>query len=374
MATATTLNTGMNDPRVDRMTPLAPPELLHRELPLDEARRQAVADARASVAAVLDGRDDRLLVVVGPCSVHDPLAAVDYAGRLAGLAATLGDDLLVLMRVYFEKPRTVVGWKGLINDPGLDGSGDIDLGLRTARALLLRVLDLGLPVACEFLDPVLARYTADTVSWGAIGARTVESQTHRQLASGLPMPIGMKNRPDGSVTTAVEAVLAAGAPHVYAGTDATGRPAVTHTKGNTDCHLVLRGGSHSGPNFGPVAVGDALRQLRAAGLPERVVVDVSHANSGKDHHRQAGVVEEVAQQVESGQRGIVGLMVESFLVAGRQDLLPGRPLTYGQSVTDACLGWESTVATLDRLALAARRRRGARPVGAGRAVPEARHA
>ncbi|GIG55805.1 phospho-2-dehydro-3-deoxyheptonate aldolase [Longispora fulva] len=371
---ATTLITGMHEPRIDRMQPLTPPDLLHRELPIDEVRRTAVTDARTSVAAVLDGHDDRLLVIVGPCSVHDPLAALDYATRLSGLAGTLGDDLLVLMRVYFEKPRTVVGWKGLIYDPRLDGSGDIDLGLRTARALLLRVLDLGLPVACEFLDPLLARYTSDTVAWGAIGARTVESQIHRQLASGLPMPIGMKNRPDGSVTTAVDAVLAAGAPHVHAGTDTTGQPVIAHTTGNTDCHLVLRGGSRSGPNFGPVAVEDALRRLRSADLPERVVIDASHDNSGKDHQRQAGVVGEVARQVESGQRGIVGLMLESFLVAGRQDIVPGRPLTYGQSVTDACLSWEATVATLDRLALAARRRRGTRPAGAGHAVLGARHA
>ncbi|HYN96277.1 MAG TPA: 3-deoxy-7-phosphoheptulonate synthase [Pilimelia sp.] len=346
----------VSDQRIDRVVPLVSPALLHHELPLNDPLAAAVLAGRQAVAGVLDGRDDRLLAVVGPCSVHDPRAALEYADRLAALAGRLADDVLVVMRVYFEKPRSTVGWKGLINDPGLDGSGDVNTGLRTARSLLLQVLDRGLPVGCEFLDPITPQYIADTVSWGAIGARTVESQVHRQLASGLSMPIGMKNRPDGSIGTGIDAIRAAAVPHVFPGIAMSGTPAILHTRGNADCHLVLRGG-RAGPNYDAAAVGDALDQLTAAGLPARLVIDASHDNSGKDHLRQPLVVADVAAQLAAGQRGIVGVMLESFLLPGRQDLDPTRPLDYGRSVTDACMGWDQTVDVLSMLARAAASRR-----------------
>jgi 3-deoxy-7-phosphoheptulonate synthase len=343
----------VSDTRIDKVVPLVSPALLHHELPLDADLSAAVVEGRRAVARVLDREDDRLMVVVGPCSVHDPVAALEYADRLAETAARLADDLLIVMRVYFEKPRSTVGWKGLINDPGLDGSGDVNTGLRTARSLLLQVLGKGLPVGCEFLDPITPQYIADTVSWGAIGARTVESQVHRQLASGLSMPIGMKNRPDGAISTAVDAIRAAAVPHVFPGIDVSGTPAILHTRGNADCHLVLRGG-RGGPNYGAQDVAGALDLLRAAGLPERLIVDASHDNSGKDHARQPVVAQDVAAQLAAGQRGIVGLMLESFLVPGRQDLDPTRPLAYGQSITDACMGWDTTVQVLEGLASARR--------------------
>jgi 3-deoxy-7-phosphoheptulonate synthase len=308
------------------------------------------------VAGVLDREDDRLLVVAGPCSVHDPEAALDYAHRLAGVAADLRDDLLVAMRVYFEKPRTTVGWKGLINDPHLDGSADVNSGLRIARELLLDVLDLGLLVGCEFLDPITPQYIADTVAWGAIGARTSESQTHRQLGSGLSMPIGFKNRTDGNVQVAVDAVRAAGAQHAFAGIDDAGAPAILYTAGNPDGHVILRGGD-DGPNYGADDVESAVELLRAAGLRERLVVDASHGNSGKDPDRQVTAADALAAQVSAGNRAIVGIMLESFIVAGRQDLDSGDPLTYGQSITDACLDWERTAVVLDRLAGAVEARR-----------------
>ncbi|WP_434741423.1 3-deoxy-7-phosphoheptulonate synthase [Micromonospora sp. SH-82] len=344
------------DQRIDRVVPLTTPALLHHHLPLDAGLTSAVLAGRRATAAVLDRDDDRLLVVVGPCSVHDPAAALEYAERLRSLADRLADDLLIVMRVYFEKPRSTVGWKGLINDPGLDGSGDVNTGLRTARALLLDVLRLGLPVGCEFLDPITPQYIADTVAWGAIGARTVESQVHRQLSSGLSMPIGMKNRPDGSIGTAVDAIRAAGVPHVFPGIDVSGTPAIMHTRGNADCHLVLRGGN-DGPNYDAASVAAALDLLRAAGLPERVVVDASHANSGKDHRNQPKVAADVARQLADGQRGIAGIMLESFLQAGRQDLDPTRELEYGMSVTDACIGWDTTAEVLTELAGSTRARR-----------------
>ena len=347
------------DQRIDRVVPLTTPALLHHELPLDDDLASAVGAGRRAAAQVLDRVDDRLLVVVGPCSVHDPAAALEYAHRLREAADRVADDLLVVMRVYFEKPRSTVGWKGLINDPGLDGSGDVNAGLRLARALLLDVLRLGLPVGCEFLDPITPQYIADTVAWGAIGARTVESQVHRQLASGLSMPIGMKNRPDGSIATAVDAIRAAGVPHVFPGIDVSGTPAIMHTRGNADGHLVLRGGGGL-PNYDAASVAGALELLRAAGLPERLVVDASHANSGKDHRNQPAVVADVAGQIAAGQRGIVGIMLESFLVPGRQDLDPTRELTYGQSITDACIGWDTTDEVLTELASAVRARRATR--------------
>ncbi|WFE27169.1 3-deoxy-7-phosphoheptulonate synthase [Solwaraspora sp. WMMD791] len=348
----------ITDQRIDRVVPLTTPALLHHELPLDDQLTARVLAGRQAVAGVLDGQDDRLLVVVGPCSVHDPAAALEYAQLLAAAAQRHADDLLIVMRVYFEKPRSTVGWKGLINDPGLDGSGDVNSGLRIARSLLLEVLRTGLPVGCEFLDPITPQYIADTVAWGAIGARTVESQVHRQLSSGLSMPIGMKNRPDGSVATAVDAIRAAAVPHVFPGIDMSGTPAILHTRGNADCHLVLRGGAGE-PNYDAASVAAALELLRASDLPQRLVIDASHGNSGKDHRRQPLVVEDIAGQLGGGQRGIVGVMLESFLVPGRQDLDPTGELVHGQSITDACMGWEQTAEVLQRLAAAVGDRRAA---------------
>ena len=311
---------------------------------------------REEVVAILDGSDDRLLVVVGPCSVHDVAAALDYARHLSEEARDLREDLLIAMRVYFEKPRTTTGWKGLINDPHLDGSADVNAGLRMARKLLLEVLDLGLPVGCEFLDPITPQYISDAVAWGAIGARTTESQIHRQLGSGLSMPIGFKNRTDGNVQVAVDAVRAAAAPHAFAGIDDRGAPAILHTTGNPDGHVILRGG-RGAPNHGIEGVESALAMLHAAGLPERVVVDASHDNSGKDPERQADAAGEIADQIADGSEAIVGVMLESFLIGGRQDLEGGVPLTYGQSITDACMDWERSVSVLERLAAAVRARR-----------------
>jgi 3-deoxy-7-phosphoheptulonate synthase len=346
----------VSDTRIDKIVPLMSPALLHHELPLTAELSATVLDGRRQVADVLNGTDDRLLVVVGPCSVHDPIAAAEYADKLKGEADRLADDLLIVMRVYFEKPRSTVGWKGFINDPALDGSGDVATGLRKARALLLEVVGRGLPVGVEFLDPITPQYIADTVAWGAIGARTVESQVHRQLSSGLSMPIGMKNRPDGSISTAIDAINAAAASHVFPGIDFGGTPAIMHTRGNEDCHLVLRGGGGE-PNYSAAHVAGALELLRKADLPERLVIDCSHGNSGKDHLRQPVVADDVAQQIEAGERGISGVMLESFLIPGNQKLSPAGDLTYGQSVTDACMGWDASVDTLTRLAKAAATRR-----------------
>jgi 3-deoxy-7-phosphoheptulonate synthase len=349
---------GVRDQRIAKVVELAPPEKLLEELPLSPERAKAVVKAREEVVKVLHGKDTRLLVVVGPCSVHDPKAALDYAQRLGVLARDLRDRLLVVMRVYFEKPRTTTGWKGLINDPHLDGSGDVNAGLRMARKLLLEVVDLGLPVGCEFLDPITPQYIADTVAWGAIGARTAESQTHRQLGSGLSMPIGFKNRTDGNIQVAVDAVRAAAVPHAFAGIDDAGMPAILHTTGNPDGHVILRGGKGA-PNFDADAVGRALAQIEAAGLPRRLLIDASHDNSRKDPDRQASAAEAIADQVAGGNAAIVGVMLESFLVAGRQDLSGSTEaeLAYGQSITDACMDWDRTVSVLDRLAAAARARR-----------------
>src|SRR4051812_37596699 len=346
----------VRDLRIDRIVELAPPGLLLEELPLGDERESFVVDGRGAVAEVLRGGDDRLLVVVGPCSVHDTDAALDYGRRLGETATQLEDDLLIVMRVYFEKPRTTTGWKGLINDPHLDGSGDVNTGLNLARKLLLEVLDLGLPIGCEFLDPITPQYISDAVAWGAIGARTTESQIHRQLGSGLSMPIGFKNRTDGDIQVAVDAVRAAAAPHAFAGIDDAGVPAIHHTSGNPDGHVILRGGKGA-PNYDVEGVEEALEKLFAAGLPGRVVIDASHDNSGKDPDRQLVAAGRIADQVADGKKEIVGVMLESFLVAGRQDLSDGE-LTYGQSITDACIDWDETVAVLDRLAAAVRARRG----------------
>ena len=334
---------------------MAPAQILD-ELPLSDEQTDVVLRGRSDVHAILDGADDRLLVIVGPCSVHDIDAALDYADRLSTAAEERRSDLCVAMRVYFEKPRTTTGWKGMINDPHLDGSRDVNAGLHMARSLLLQVLGRGLPVGCEFLDPITPQYISDAVAWGAIGARTTESQIHRQLGSGLSMPVGFKNRTDGNVQVAVDAVRAAAVSHAFAGIDVTGRPAILHTRGNPDGHIILRGGRDA-PNYGAAPVADALAKLRAAGLPERVVVDVSHDNSGKDPDRQPVAADDVARQVAEGSRAVVGVMLESFLVSGRQELGSGASLAYGQSITDACMDWETTVQVLDRLASAVRARR-----------------
>ncbi len=346
----------VRDQRIERVVELASPDKLLGQHPLGPERERLVIDGRAAVEAVLSGSDDRLLVVVGPCSVHDVEAAYEYAQQLAVTAGALGEDLLIAMRVYFEKPRTTTGWKGLINDPHLDGSADVNTGLEQARTLLLQVLDVGLPVGCEFLDPITPQYISDAVSWGAIGARTTESQIHRQLGSGLSMPIGFKNRTDGDVQVAVDAVRAAAASHAFAGIDDSGSPAILHTSGNPDGHVILRGG-RAAPNFGPDAVTGALAKLARAGLPERLVIDASHDNSRKDPALQPPAAESIGEQVAEGSRAIVGVMLESFLVAGRQDLGADAPLTYGQSITDACMDFDQTAAVLEGLAAAVRARR-----------------
>ena len=349
----------VRDQRIEQLVPLATPQELFDELALDEPRTETLLDGRAAAHAILEGSDDRLLVVVGPCSVHDVQATREYAGRLAVAAAERADALLVAMRVYFEKPRTTIGWKGLINDPHLDGTGDVNTGLRMARELLLDILGLGLPIGCEFLDPITPQYISDLVSWGAIGARTTESQIHRQLGSGLSMPVGFKNRTDGNVQVAVDAVRAAAVSHAFAGIDVDGRSAILHTRGNQDCHIILRGGQ-DGPNYGSDDVAAAVALLRQAGLPERLMIDVSHDNSGKQPERQPEVAAAVAAQLARGERAIIGVMLESFLVGGRQEIDPAGPhgqLTYGQSITDGCIDWDTTVDVLDGLADAVRRRR-----------------
>jgi 3-deoxy-7-phosphoheptulonate synthase len=347
----------VRDQRIERVVELVPPEALIGDLPLGEEREQVVVKGRRDVENVLERVDDRLLVVVGPCSVHDVEAALEYGDRLAALAGKLGDDLLIAMRVYFEKPRTTTGWKGLINDPYLDGSCDVNAGLRMARTLLLQVLELGLPIGCEFLDPITPQYISDTVAWGAIGARTTESQIHRQLGSGLSMPIGFKNRTDGNVQVAVDAVRAAATPHAFAGIDDAGRPAILHTAGNPDGHVILRGG-RGAPNCDREGVATALEMLSKAGLAERLVIDASHDNSAKDPERQMLATAEIGDQVAAGNAAICGVMLESFLVEGRQDLGEGDSLTYGQSITDPCIDWEHTVTALEGLAKAVRTRRG----------------
>ena len=345
-----------SDIRILGYEPLLAPADLLAELPLADGSAELVEQSRAEVRAVLAGTDDRLLVVAGPCSVHDPVAALDYAQRLAALALPLRADLLVVMRVYFEKPRTVTGWKGLINDPGLDGSHDVHRGLRVARRLLLDIVSLGMPVGCEWLDPITPQYIADAVAWGAIGARTTESQVHRQLASGLSMPVGFKNGTDGEVQVAVDACRAAASGHTFFGVTVSGAAAVVTTAGNTDCHVILRGG-RTGPNYQAGPVGAALDLIARAGLPRRVMVDASHGNSGKDYRRQPAVAAALARQVAGGEHGLVGVMLESFLAAGRQE--PGEPasLAYGQSVTDACMDVDTTAGVLSDLATAVRHRR-----------------
>lgn len=355
MNAATRQNT--EDLRVRQMQPLPSPREIHAELPLPDAAAELVASSRQQSQDILRGDDDRLLVVVGPCSAHDPEAVLDYARRLSAAAATLSDDLLIVMRVYFEKPRTTTGWKGLINDPDLDGSYDIPRGLRLARRVLLDVLATGVPTGCEYLETTTPQYIADTVTYGAIGARTVESQVHRQLASGLSMPIGLKNGSDGDVQVAVDACVAASAAQTFLGVDADGRAAVVVTAGNPDGHVILRGG-RAAPNYDAESVAATAALLEKAGLPRRVVIDASHGNSRKDHRRQAEVAREVGAQVAGGSRDIVGVMLESFIVEGNQKPAASG-LTYGQSVTDACMSWEDTDALLTDLAASVRARRSA---------------
>jgi 3-deoxy-7-phosphoheptulonate synthase len=350
--------TRIDDTRIDAVRPLITPALLQEWLPAPEAAEALVEASRAAISQVLHGRDDRLLVIVGPCSIHDHDQALEYARRLKDEADRHSADLLVVMRVYFEKPRTTVGWKGYINDPHLDGSFAINEGLEKARRLLLDVLALGLPVATEFLDLLSPQFISDLVSWGAIGARTTESQSHRQLASGLSCPVGFKNGTDGSIQVAADAVLAARARHAFIGMTKMGQSAIFQTRGNDDGHIILRGGKVS--NYSAADIDAACRVLAAAGLREQVMVDVSHANSGKQHRRQIAVAADLAARIAAGDGRIVGVMIESHLHEGRQDIVPGQPLQHGVSVTDACIGFEQTVPVLDQLAQAVRARRSVR--------------
>jgi 3-deoxy-7-phosphoheptulonate synthase len=345
-----------DDLRIRELKELSTPEEVMREIPRTLTATRIVMAARNAVHAILNGADDRLLVIVGPCSIHDPVAAVDYAQRLAGLRERLGDRLEIVMRVYFEKPRTTVGWKGLINDPDLDGSFDINKGLRMARNVLSAVNNLGLPAGTEFLDMTTPQYIADLVSWAAIGARTTESQIHRELASGLSCPVGFKNGTDGDVRIAADAVQSASHPHHFMAVTKGGRSAIAATAGNEDCHIILRGGKK--PNYDAASVEAAAAELSRADVTPRIMIDASHANSGKKPENQPQVIADIARQIEGGERRIVGAMIESHLVAGRQDVLPGVKLTYGQSITDGCIDWITTEQVLNRLAegVAARRK------------------
>ncbi|MEJ5920106.1 3-deoxy-7-phosphoheptulonate synthase [Corynebacterium sp. H78] len=344
--------------RVVAFHDLPSPGSLLSDVPMNDELEAMVEESRRKIADVIAREDDRLLVVVGPCSVHDPEAALDYARRLKKLSDSLSDDLLIVMRVYFEKPRTTVGWKGLINDPDLDSSYHITKGLTMARKLLIDILNVGLPVGAEFLEPNSPQYIADAVSWGAIGARTTESQVHRQLASGMSMPIGFKNGTDGNVQVAVDSLVSAANPHFFFGMNDDGGAAVVETAGNQNCHIILRGGTN-GPNWDADSVADARQRLDKAGRPHSIMVDASHANSGKSEIRQAEVVSELASIIARGDKSITGLMMESFLVAGAQKITNGHEgLMYGQSVTDACMGWDVTEDLLHELAEAVRTRRG----------------
>jgi 3-deoxy-7-phosphoheptulonate synthase len=347
--------TRIDDTRIGAVRPLITPALLQEWLPVPDAALALVERSRKAISRVLHGADDRLIAVVGPCSIHDHDQAVAYARQLKAQADALADDLLVVMRVYFEKPRTTVGWKGYINDPHLDGSFAINEGLEMARRLLLDVLAIGLPVGSEFLDLLSPQFISDLVSWGAIGARTTESQSHRQLASGLSCPVGFKNGTDGGVKVATDAIQAARATHAFMGMTKMGQAAIFETRGNDDCHVILRGGKQ--PNYAAADVDAACALLKGAGLREQLMIDVSHANSSKQYLRQIAVAAEVAQQIAAGEQRIIGIMIESHLNEGRQDIVPGTPLQYGVSVTDACISWAQTVPVLQDLAAAVRARR-----------------
>ena len=347
--------TATDDIRIRTITPLNTPAEIIGEIPRSELATQTVTQARSAVQRILRKQDDRLAVIVGPCSIHDPVAAMEYGQRLVALRETLGDRLEIVMRVYFSKPRTTVGWKGLINDPDLDEGFAIERGLRVARRLLLDIANLGLPAGCEFLDMTIPQYHADLVSWAAIGARTTESQVHRELASGLSCPVGFKNGTGGDAKIAIDAVAAASKPHHFLAVTKQGESAIATTTGNEDCHVILRGGK--APNYDAASVEAACQMIAKAGLESAVVIDASHANSAKDPDRQPAVMEDVAGQVAGGDDRIVGVMIESNLVGGRQDLVPGEPLTYGQSITDGCIDWDTTVGVLNDLAEAVETRR-----------------
>lgn len=344
-----------DDLRIKEIEELVAPVDLHSEFSLTRRAAEIVWQTRQAIHRILHGADDRLLVIMGPCSIHDVAAGKEFAARLHEAKLRLAADLLVVMRVYFEKPRTTVGWKGLINDPNLDGSYRINDGLRIARKLLLDLNEMGMPVGCEFLDMITPQYIGDLVSWGAIGARTTESQVHRELASGLSCPVGFKNGTDGNIRIALDAIRAAQAPHHFMAVTKAGRSAIAATTGNEDCHVILRGGRQ--PNYDAANVAAAVKGLAEAGIPARIMIDFSHGNSGKDPHKQIDVGGDVAVQIAGGDGSIFGVMVESHLKAGRQDLLPGKELEYGLSITDACVGWEDSRALLDTLADALRKRR-----------------
>jgi 3-deoxy-7-phosphoheptulonate synthase len=344
-----------DDLRIREIKELSPPSHLMREFPCTDKAAETTFRAREAIHRILHGADDRLIVVVGPCSIHDFDAATEYAGRLAALRTELLADLKIVMRVYFEKPRTTVGWKGFINDPNLDDSFDINKGLRLARKLLMEINENRLPAATEYLDLISPQYIADLIAWGAIGARTTESQSHRQLASGLSCPVGFKNGTDGSVRIAVDAIKAASAPHHFLSVTKGGHSAIVSTGGNEDCHLILRGGKT--PNYDKASIDAACQELGAAGLAQRVMVDFSHANSSKQYQRQIEVGADVARQVAGGDDRIIGVMIESHLNPGRQDLSPGKPLAYGVSITDACIGWDDSEKLLRQLGDSVRQRR-----------------
>jgi 3-deoxy-7-phosphoheptulonate synthase len=349
------MNRVTDDVRIREIKELLPPAHVLRECPPTEKTAETTWQARQAVHRVLHGMDDRLVVVIGPCSIHDVDAAMDYAARLGAERDRLTDDLVILMRVYFEKPRTTVGWKGLINDPQMDGSFRINDGLRLARKLLRDINELGVPCGTEFLDVITPQYTADLISWGAIGARTTESQIHRELASGLSCPVGFKNGTDGNIRIAIDAIKSAASPHHFLSVTKAGHSAIVSTSGNEDCHVILRGGK--APNYDAASVEAACAELGKSALAARLMVDFSHANSNKQFKRQIDVARDVCAQVAAGDARIIGVMVESNLNEGRQDLVPGKPLEYGVSVTDACIGWEDTVTVLDMLAAAVRERR-----------------
>ncbi|MCG6503751.1 3-deoxy-7-phosphoheptulonate synthase AroG [Kingella sp. SNUBH-2017] len=339
-----------DDVRINSLTELLPPIAHLYDLPISEAAAELVVSTRKAIADILHHGDKRLLVIIGPCSIHDPAAALEYAQKLLPLKKQYEKELLIVMRVYFEKPRTTVGWKGLINDPHLDGTFDINFGLRQARQLLLTLNDMGMPASTEFLDMITPQYYADLISWGAIGARTTESQVHRELASGLSCPVGFKNGTDGNLKIAIDAIGAASHPHHFLSVTKTGHSAIVHTNGNPDCHVILRGGKE--PNYSSSHVQAAREQLAKAGLDAKLMIDCSHANSNKDYTRQMIVAQDIADQLKNGEDAIMGVMVESHLVEGRQD----KPETYGQSITDACIGWDTTEALLALLADAQRSR------------------
>jgi 3-deoxy-7-phosphoheptulonate synthase len=345
----------VDDVRIREIKELAPPSHLLREFPCSEKIEELTYTTRQAIHRILHGGDDRLLVIIGPCSIHDPKAGLEYARRLVEARKEFEKDLVVVMRVYFEKPRTTVGWKGLINDPDLDGSYNINKGLRLARELLMEMNELGLPAGTEFLDMISPQYFADLVSWGAIGARTTESQVHRELASGLSCAVGFKNGTDGNVRIAVDALKAARTAHHFLSVTKGGHSAIVSTNGNDDCHIILRGGKH--PNYDAGSVEAAARELAAAGLEQRLMIDCSHSNSQKMFQRQIDVAREIGRQVAGGEDRVIGVMIESHLKAGRQDLVPGKVLVYGQSITDACIGWEESVPVLQNLADAVRKRR-----------------